>query len=73
MNTVGLSLWYVGHVSGLELRNLITNWSNCLPWQHYEIADSDFWTSPDGAVVKSSASGLVGTGFTSLYRLQPRE
>ena len=26
---------------------------------------------PDGAVDVSSASGLVGTGFTSRYRLQP--
>ena len=29
-------------------------------------------TSPDGAVVMSSANGLVGTGFTSQYWLQPR-
>ena len=29
-------------------------------------------TVPDGAVVKSSAKGLVGTGFASGYRLQPR-
>ena len=28
--------------------------------------------SPYGAVAKSSASGLVGTGFASQYRLQPR-
>ena len=27
---------------------------------------------PDGAVVMSSANGLVGTGFASRYRLQPR-
>ena len=27
---------------------------------------------PDGAVVISSANGLVGTGFISRYRLQPR-
>ena len=26
----------------------------------------------NGAVVMSSANGLVGTGFTSRYRLQPR-
>ena len=26
---------------------------------------------PDGAVVMSSANGLVGTGFVYLYRLQP--
>ena len=26
----------------------------------------------DGAVVKSSANGLVGTGFAPRYRLQPR-
>ena len=29
-------------------------------------------TSPDGAVAISSANGMVGTGFTSRYRLQPR-
>ena len=29
-------------------------------------------TGPDGAVVMSSANGLVGTGFASRYRLQPR-
>ena len=29
-------------------------------------------TGPDGAVAMSSANGLVGTGFTSRYRLQPR-
>ena len=29
-------------------------------------------TGPDGAVVMSSANGLVGTGFVSQYRLQPR-
>ena len=29
-------------------------------------------TSPDDAVVMSSANGLVGTGFASWYRLQPR-
>ena len=27
---------------------------------------------PDSALVMSSANGLVGTGFVSLYRLQPR-
>ena len=27
---------------------------------------------PDGAVAMSSANGLVGTGFVSRYRLQPR-
>ena len=29
-------------------------------------------TGHDGAVVMSSANGLVGTGFASPYRLQPR-
>ena len=29
-------------------------------------------TGPDGAVVMSLANGLVGTGFASWYRLQPR-
>ena len=29
-------------------------------------------TGPDGAVAVSSANGLVGTGFASRYRLQPR-
>ena len=29
-------------------------------------------TGPDGAVVMSSANGLVGTGFAYRYRLQPR-
>ena len=29
-------------------------------------------TSLEDAVVKSSANGLVGTGFTSQYQLQPR-
>ena len=29
-------------------------------------------TGPDGAVVMSSANGLVGTGFASRYRHQPR-
>ena len=29
-------------------------------------------TGPDRAVVMSSANGLVGTGFASRYRLQPR-
>ena len=29
-------------------------------------------TGPDGAVVMSSANGLVGTGFASRYRLQSR-
>ena len=29
-------------------------------------------TVPDGAVVMSSANGLVGTGFASGTRLQPR-
>ena len=29
-------------------------------------------TGPDGTVVKSSANGLVDTGFASRYRLQPR-
>ena len=29
-------------------------------------------TGPDGAVVMSSANGLVGTEFASRYRLQPR-
>ena len=28
-------------------------------------------TGHDGAVVKSSANGLIGTGFASQYRLQP--
>ena len=31
-----------------------------------------FYASPDGAVAKSLANGLVGTGFVSRYRLQPR-
>ena len=30
------------------------------------------FTGPDGAVVMSSANGLVGTGFSSRYRLEPR-
>ena len=29
-------------------------------------------TGPDDAVAESSANGLVGTGFTSRYRLQPQ-
>ena len=29
-------------------------------------------TSPDGAVAKSNANGLVGTGFTSWYHFQSR-
>ena len=29
-------------------------------------------TSPDGVVAMTSANGLVGTGFASRYRLQPR-
>ena len=29
-------------------------------------------TGPDGAVVMPSANSLVGTGFVSRYRLQPR-
>ena len=28
--------------------------------------------APDGTVAKSSANGLVGTGFASWYRFQPR-
>ena len=31
-----------------------------------------FTTGPDGAAVMSSANGLVGVGFASRYRLQPR-
>ena len=38
-------------------------------WLEREICDS---TGPDGAVVMSSAYGLVGTGFASRYWLQPR-
>ena len=30
-------------------------------------------TGPAGVVVMSSANGMVGTGFSSRYRLQPRE
>ena len=30
-------------------------------------------TGPNGAVAMSPANGLVGTGFASRYRLQPRE
>ena len=29
-------------------------------------------TGPNGAVAKSSINGLVGTGFTHQYQLQPR-
>ena len=29
-------------------------------------------TDPDGAVAKSSANGLVGTGFASQYQLIPK-
>ena len=29
-------------------------------------------TGPDDSVTMSSANGLVGTGFASRYRLQPR-
>ena len=32
----------------------------------------DYITSHNAAVAMSSADGLVGTGFTSRYRLQPR-
>ena len=32
----------------------------------------DYITGPDGAVDMSLANGLVGTGFVSRYRLQPR-
>ena len=31
-----------------------------------------FLTGPNGAVAKFVANGLVGTGFASRYRLQPR-
>ena len=42
------------------------------PWP---IKVSDFnsnVTGPDGTVAKSSANGLVSTGLTSQYQLQPR-
>ena len=29
-------------------------------------------TGPDGAVAMSSPNGMVGNGFSSRYRLQPR-
>ena len=38
------------------------NYNNCV---HLQLP-------PDGAVVMSSANGLVGTGFASRYQLQPR-
>ena len=36
-------------------------------------AEEHWLTGPDGAVVKSSVNGLIGTGFAFRYRLQPRE
>ena len=36
-----------------------------------EVIVSD--TDADGSVAKSSAKGLVGTGFASRYRLQPKQ
>ena len=46
----------------------------CLPTVYEKIECGSemflgFTTSPDGAVVMSSANGLVGTGFASWYRL----
>ena len=40
--------------------------------QNYKILIISQVTGPNGAVVMSSANGLVGTGFASWYRLQPR-
>ena len=37
-----------------------------------EIADCEIADGFNGAVVKSSGNRLVGTGFASGYRLQPR-
>ena len=36
------------------------------------IYEMEMDTGPDGAVAMSSTNGLVGTGFASQYRLQPR-
>ena len=49
------------HLSGLSV------WDN-----EVVIFVSCMMTGPNGAVVMSSANGLVGTGFASRYRLQPR-
>ena len=42
------------------------------PVSSYDNVPSFSSTGPDGAVVMSSTKGLVGTGFASRYRLQPR-
>ena len=49
------------HLSGLSV------WDNELV-----IFVSFMMAGPDGAVVMSSANGLVVTGFVSRYRIQPR-
>ena len=38
----------------------------------YAIYSDGNLSGPDGAVAMSSANGLVGTGFASAYRLEPR-
>ena len=39
---------------------------------NFKRASFDLTTGPNGTVAKSSADGLVDTGFTSRYRLQNR-
>ena len=60
-------LFFVCLFSTLELHPENTPREYLIPVQ-----DRDFKTGNDGAVVKSSANGLVGTGFEYRYWLQPR-
>ena len=56
--------------NAVKIENIIChiqqNFAINTEWQYL------LYISPNGTVVKSSANGLVGTGFTSRYQLQPR-
>ena len=39
----------------------------------FSVVSFNYITGLDGTVTMSSANGLVGTGFTSRYWLQPRD
>ena len=71
VNAVEIMKKYIYKLRSVNFRPR-ANWSSCTEQTKSEMLATWRLTVPDSAVVMSSANGLVGTGFVSRYRLQPR-
>ena len=73
--------WIDHSLSYLTFQPLLNNWCNKVCCMHYPVYGMVYVkyqlvltgnAGPNSAVAMSSANGMVGIGFASRYRLQPR-